>query len=326
MSAVVEKGKSSSAVAEDPYRFGWRMVKRSGPDGADVWEQVPLTQEDVLHPQEEDFIANNGAHDQNCHYLKSVLLAQVADDPTAQVNLDVRTDWGVEGLKAHGPDLVVFRGLKEPWDVQRGTFMVAETGARPVLVIEVTSPSTRAHDLDAKVIQYHKAGVPLYAIVDTCEEQGVPQVRLMVHRSIPEGFVRVLPNEKGWVWLEPVGVWLAGEGQRAVCYDAEGNRIPDYAELTSMVRQLDANLEEAAALTEEAVQARQHAEAQAAEDARARQHAEAQAAEAARAQQLAEAQASDAHRARQQAEADSTDLRLRLQQMEAEMCRLRGEA
>jgi hypothetical protein len=150
----------------------------------------------------------------------------------------------------------------------------------------------------------------MYAIVDYCDELDPASVRVLAYRATPEGFVRILPNERGWAWLEPVGVWLAGEGELAVCYDAEGHRIPDYAELTSLVEQLGANMEEAAALTEEAVQARQVAEAQAREAERARHEAEAQAAEAAR--------------ARQEAEARSNDLASRLQEMEAELRRLRG--
>ena len=42
---------------------------------------------------------------------------------------------------------------------------MAEAKARPALVIEVTSPSTRYHDLNTKVFLYHRAGVPFEAVV-----------------------------------------------------------------------------------------------------------------------------------------------------------------
>jgi len=35
----------------DPFRYGWRFMHRVGPDGREDLEQVPLTLEDVLHPQ-----------------------------------------------------------------------------------------------------------------------------------------------------------------------------------------------------------------------------------------------------------------------------------
>src|SRR2546430_2303793 len=103
MSTVNEPQVTEAPSAVDPYRFGWRMVQRVGPGGAPIWEQVPLTQEDVLHPQEEDFLVHNPLHDQNCFYLKTALLHGTAQVAGAQVNHDVRTDWGAPGVKPHGP-------------------------------------------------------------------------------------------------------------------------------------------------------------------------------------------------------------------------------
>jgi Uma2 family endonuclease len=256
-----------------------------------------LKQEDLLHPQEGDFIVHNALHDRDCHYLKDALLLSVADDPTAVVNHDVRTDWGVSGIEPHGPDLAVSRGVAPDWDRGQGTFRVAEWGARPVLVIEVTSPSTWAQDFNEKVIEYHAAGVPLYAIVDHCLDPSPGRVQVLLHRATPEGYVRVSPDERGWLWLGPVRLWLAGEGTDAVCYNEQGQRIPDFVEVNQARRQADAR-------AEEAVRARQEAEARAAEEARARQEAEARAAEEARAGQ---------------------ELAARLQQVEAELRRARGK-
>ena len=55
---------------EDPFYYGWRYVERKLPDGSTEWEQVPLTLEDVLHPEEGDCIVNNTAHDDTLRYLK----------------------------------------------------------------------------------------------------------------------------------------------------------------------------------------------------------------------------------------------------------------
>ena len=49
---------------EDPFRYGWRTVRRPGPNGQEVWEDVPLTLEDVLHPQEGDTISERRRHGQ----------------------------------------------------------------------------------------------------------------------------------------------------------------------------------------------------------------------------------------------------------------------
>ena len=50
----------------DPYRYGWRYVERWGEDGTLVVEQVPLTLEDVLHPQEGDYVIQSDAHARRC--------------------------------------------------------------------------------------------------------------------------------------------------------------------------------------------------------------------------------------------------------------------
>jgi hypothetical protein len=47
---------------DDPFRYGWRYVKRVLPDGTVDLEQMPLTLEDVLHPQEEDHISYTNLH------------------------------------------------------------------------------------------------------------------------------------------------------------------------------------------------------------------------------------------------------------------------
>ncbi len=47
----------------DPFRYGWRYVLRgTAPNGQELWDQVPLTLDDVLHPEVGDFIVNSTAH------------------------------------------------------------------------------------------------------------------------------------------------------------------------------------------------------------------------------------------------------------------------
>ena len=127
---------------------------------------------------------------------------------------------------AHGPDVAVFENLNKEWDTHRGTFPMREMGARPLLVVEVTSPSTRYLDLDDKVEDYFRAGVPLYIIADQRDTQTGAFIRLMAYRTTPEGYVRVPDDPKG-VWVEGLRLWVQAEGDRVVCSDEHGNRIPD---------------------------------------------------------------------------------------------------
>ncbi len=188
----------------DPFRYGWRYVRQPGPDGNMVPVQVPLQQEDVLHPQEDDFIVQNDDNRRDCRYLETILEAHLANHPNLYVFHDHRIDWGVEGLRAHGPNFAVIAGVPADWDRLRGTFFLAEFGARPLLVIEVTSPSTREVDLDQKVDEYYRAGVPFYAIVDRLyPAEGQP--RLLAYRAAEQGYVRLRPDAEGWLELEPIG-------------------------------------------------------------------------------------------------------------------------
>ena len=47
---------------DDPYLYGWRIVRHVRPDGTEFTEQVPLTRLDVLHPREGDVIVGCGGH------------------------------------------------------------------------------------------------------------------------------------------------------------------------------------------------------------------------------------------------------------------------
>src|SRR5437870_5412741 len=77
---------------------------------------------------------------------------------------DCRVDWGVLGLRPLGPDVLVLFGVRY-W-LQRGTFRVAEEGGKPIIALEITSPSTHDHDIFNKPDLYYRAGVQLYVIVD----------------------------------------------------------------------------------------------------------------------------------------------------------------
>src|SRR5262249_35101461 len=49
-------------VPSDPYRYGWRYVRVKHPDGTETFDQVPLTLEDVLFPEEGDFTVQTDWH------------------------------------------------------------------------------------------------------------------------------------------------------------------------------------------------------------------------------------------------------------------------
>jgi Uma2 family endonuclease len=190
----------------DPYYLGWRYVEVTRPDGTIEVDQIPLTPEDVLHPEVGDFIVNSHGHNEDCRYLKSLMRARLAGDPSAVVLSDCRIDWGVPGVRPLGPDIAVFFGVRRErsWN----TFSVAEEGARPALAIEITSPATWENDVGIKVDYYHRAGIPLYVIVLTDEAKDERRLRLIGYRHAPGGYEPLEPDTRGRLWLEPIGLWL----------------------------------------------------------------------------------------------------------------------
>src|SRR5947209_8002964 len=83
---------------DNPYYYGWRHVNRTLPDGRVEVDQVPLTLEDVLHPEEYDFIVNNQQHHLDLEYLPPVLRTRLPGLNGGHVTADCLVNWGVEGV------------------------------------------------------------------------------------------------------------------------------------------------------------------------------------------------------------------------------------
>ena len=113
----------------DPYRYGWRYVTIRAPNGSETFEQVPLTLEDVLFPEEGDFIVQTDGHIGDIVYLRTVFKSQVAGVPTTVVLSDCRVDWNLAGVRPLGPDVAVFSGVRRRrnW----ATFNLAARGLDP---------------------------------------------------------------------------------------------------------------------------------------------------------------------------------------------------
>lgn len=294
MSTVREPKAFDRVPRKDPFRYGWRYVRRVLPDGSEAFEQVPLTVEDVLHPQEGDFHVLTDEHNDDCAYLKYALRKHLGSK--ALVLSDHRVDWGKPGVEPHGPDIAVFFGVRKRKRLG-ATFYVATEGAIPKLNIEVTSPETRKNDVVIKVDEYYRAGVPLYVIVDVRVRQGKrTRLELIGYRHGPAGYEKMPLDERGWLWLEELKVWIGIEGTRVVCYDHRGQKILDYAEL--------------AEAREAEVRARQAAEAQT-------KAAEAQAKAAERRAKRAEARMKKEVQAREALEAQNRELQERLRRLKA---------
>ncbi len=251
--------KVAENIKEDRFELGWRYVPRPLPNGDYFQERVPLTLEDILHPEVGDFRLHTQDHERFCVYLYDVFKACLTGDPTAIVLHDVRVAWAEPEIKAHGPDVSVIFGVKEQRDW--ATFDEKEEGTKPTLIVEVTSPKTRQVDLVDKFDEYAQVGLQFYIIIDTHKHRGETVRRLLGYGLTETGYEMLIPDEQNRLWLQPLQIWLGIEDNEPRCYDQTGQPIGDYTQVSE-------------ALAAEA-KARAEAETQAAAEAKARADAEA---------------------------------------------------
>jgi Uma2 family endonuclease len=233
----------------DPFRYGWRFVKKVLPDGTTNLVQVPLTLEDVLHPQEDDVIPERPTQHLDAVYLYPIFRARARERlPGGFVLGDCLVNWGVQGIRNHSPDLSVFRGVVNPPGLNIGTFRLRASGGRCVLAMEIVSPDTRENDVEHKFREYHQVRVPLYVLIDQETDDSPRQI--IGYRYTPQRYVRMRLDRQGRLLLKPLGLWLGLEEELAVCYDADtGERLRDYSEeqqareaAEQRVRELEAEL------------------------------------------------------------------------------------
>src|SRR5437588_6944872 len=126
MSAPSAPMPPTQPPSDDPFRFGWRFVRRPTTDGGTDLEQIPLTLEDVLHPQEDDVIPERPVHELERGYFADVARSRPLKPAVYHVTSDCLVDWGKRGLRPHSPDVAVFVGLRQEPDLTVGTFRLQE--------------------------------------------------------------------------------------------------------------------------------------------------------------------------------------------------------
>jgi len=228
--------------ANDPFYLGTRLVVQG-----DSYELIPLTLDDVLHPQLEDRVTLSDEHRLLCVYLTQAIETLVKSIPHAEVVSDLLVIWDDPELRPHGPDVALIFNVRErrKWT----SFDVAEEGTRPTLIIEVTSPSTRYLDVGVKVEQYAQAGVEYYVIVDLVPQRGVSTPRLFGYQLGTAGYEEMPLNGRGDLWVEPARCWLRVVKGEVLCEDEYGTIISDYQEV---IEERDSALQRADSETERA--------------------------------------------------------------------------
>lgn len=212
----------------DPFRYGWRYVMERDKNGAEKSVQIPLTQEDVLHPQEGDCIVQTPLHDLVRGYLRDAGKGHFDGRADIIIISDNRVDWGSKQGWIHGPDWALFSGSKKPWGLLKATLKLKEFGAKTECLIEVTSKGARHNDYGPKMQEYFLVGVPQYVIVDIPDEGKEGAIRIFGFQAGKTQFEPMQADDKGRLPLGGSDLLIGVEGSNVYLEDAQGRRLPDF--------------------------------------------------------------------------------------------------
>jgi hypothetical protein len=213
---------------DDPYRIGCRYIKRGK-----RYDMVPLTEEDLLYPQEGDQIVQNDLHACDVVYLTQSFRARAANQRSIRILSDHCIDFQIDGLQPLGPDITVLNGEPREWDRRKGTFPVVDMKARPLFVMEITSPNTRRKDFNEKLDLYYRAGVPLYIIVDAPYGGSKKPRGIVPYQAGPDKFELLAVDANGRFTLDIFDLTLSIVDGHILCVDADGVPIGDYLQIVA---------------------------------------------------------------------------------------------
>jgi Uma2 family endonuclease len=215
-----------------PELRGWRYRRVQRPDGSEELEQVFLTADDFMNPQEGDIMPEDTFHSETVRLLCNFLIRYLARrKPALKVFADLVIRWTPYRLPNSAPDVCVIPNVQDSAR-RRRSFDVGDEGTQPILVIEVVSEEYRKEDRDQKVRRYEQAQVAEYVIFDQRRERG-RYVDEVIGYRLEEGRYRpLIPNEDGVILCKTVGLWLGMENGRPFALDMEtGERLLTDAEL-----------------------------------------------------------------------------------------------
>ncbi|MCP2727598.1 Uma2 family endonuclease [Symplocastrum sp. BBK-W-15] len=134
----------------------------------------------------------------------------------------------------------------------RRTFVVEDEGVRPTLIIEVVSPRYRQADREIKVVEYARARVEEYVIIDRRTQRGQELDEILGYRLVQGHYQPITPDEEGRIFCATVGLWMSFIEGSLVMVDSEtGERLLNSSELAATNQELTATNQELIAAKEE---------------------------------------------------------------------------
>jgi hypothetical protein len=267
--------RPASPGAEDPFRLGYRWRYVTAPDGREALEQIPLTAEDLVYPQEGDHVSQGLPHASFVLPQADAIIRHLEDRPVL-VTWDVLLVLRHDG-KTCSPDVGVIEGGVDTSKIT-GAVNLAAVGGRLTFVLEAVSTSEKEiedKDLKRNVMRYAKEGVEEYFTVYPLAEG---KARDLVGRRLEkDGYVEIAPDSQGQVYSEKLGLFfhVDAASEELVIVDARtGERLLTSDEEKAGRMEAERRLGEEMAAREMEAEARRQAEQRAEQEAEARRQAE----------------------------------------------------
>lgn len=229
----------------DEFFYGYRYVC-SVQHGKDVWDQVPLTLDDVLYPQMDDKMMQSWEHSEFGTLLYEVIRHYAMHQPGMHVLWDVGMDWRVAGARNPVPDILVLIGIWKKPIREYGVYDRAKYGGTPALAVELTPHSTRYLDVNtddserSKCIIYERLGVLYYVVIDTIKQGANDTPPFWGYELVQGAYQRRQPDQHGRLWIPSVGVFLGTYEQSLAWFDTDGTRLLSLAEQAQRAEQAEA--------------------------------------------------------------------------------------
>ncbi len=213
----------------DPFYYGTRTLIEYDANGKELYREIPLTLDDFLDPMEGDFFMQGGLHEEDVQKLKSTFRYRYRHDPSILVSSDKKMCWHILGLKEPAPDVAIIPNVHNEQDPYQSSFDVQQEGTSPRFVLEVVSPRYRIKDTDDKVDIYLRAGVREYHILNSRfnKKTGVVEYEFIGYRVKGTKYVRIIPNEQGYIYSATEDVWLGVSEQRDRFFVLDGQTMEE---------------------------------------------------------------------------------------------------
>ncbi len=209
---------------DDPYYYGWREQWETSPGGSEKLRRIPLTYEDLLDPQEEDFVAESTLHHSVQGHVAQVLKRRYQDVPTVAVWSNLKICFEIPGLTSGpGPDVCVVAGVEDR-DRDRTSFRCGEEPGKVQMVVEVVSRKSLRKDYEGLLPIYARLGVEEYfAIRPTGVYASGPfELRGWRRETTRKRLRRIIPDQEGRLHSQATGLLFGTgpQGSNLLIWDA----------------------------------------------------------------------------------------------------------